>query len=74
MGYIANHRKVTGNYTDEEHSEGYKIEPTIGFEYKLVENFSIAADASINYSNVNGKGSTDQDTYTDTEVSVRYYF
>ena len=74
IGYLAYHNKSTYAYSEDEHNEGYKIEPTIGFEYKLVDNFSISADASINYSNVNGKGTTDQNTYTDTEVSVRYYF
>ncbi len=74
VGYVATHNRFKGYSDEDEHSEGYKIEPTIGFEYKVAENVAISADASINYINVNGKGATDQTTYTDTEVSVRYYF
>ena len=53
VGYAARHDRYNGFSNEDEHKEGYKIEPTIGFEYKLVENIAISADASINYSNLN---------------------
>lgn len=70
-GYSAYHYKYNSNH---EHFEGYKIAPTIGLEYLLVENLTVAGDVSLNYSNLNGNDRTRENTTTDTELSVRYYF
>jgi len=70
-GYTAYHSKYGSNH---EHFEGYKIEPTIGLEYMLVENLTVAGDVSFSYSNRNGNGRTLEYTSTDSELSIRYYF
>jgi len=59
---------------DEHSYEGYKIAPTFGIEYHVIENLSLVGEMSINYKNVNGNAETDTDTYTDTGLSVHFYF
>ena len=71
VGYSSNNYK--SEYRDENY-EGYKIAPTIGLEYVLVDNVTIAGDVSFNYSNLNGNSATQENTTTDSELSVRYYF
>ena len=70
-GYTAYHYK---SGSDHEHFEGYKIEPTIGLEYSLIENLTVAGDVSFSYSNRNGEARTREYTSTDSELTVRYYF
>lgn len=71
VGYSAYHHR---NYSGDEHFEGYKIAPTMGLEYLLVEDITLSGEVSFNYSNENGNAETKESTYTDTELSVRYYF
>ncbi len=71
VGYSANHYTYNSVH---EHFEGYKIAPTIGLEYLLVENLTVAGDVSFSYSNRNGDDRTREYTSTDSELSVRYYF
>jgi hypothetical protein len=59
---------------DEHRYEGYKIAPTLGVEYHFIENLSLVGEVSINYKNVNGNAKTDTNTYTDTGLSVHFYF
>jgi hypothetical protein len=70
-GYSAYHHR---GYSGSEHFEGYKIAPTMGLEYLLVENITLSGEVSFNYSNENGNAETRESTNTDTELSVRYYF
>ncbi len=71
LGYAAFHYRSNNSNNN---FEGYKIAPTIGLEYLLVDNLTIAGDVSFNYSNLNGNAETRENTSTDTELSVRYYF
>ncbi len=71
LGYAAEHYR-SGD-TDN-HFEGYKVAPTMGLEYIVVDNLTVSGDVSFNYSNLNGNAKTRESTSTDTELAVRYYF
>jgi len=56
-------------------SEGYTLEPTLGIEYRLVDQVAIAFEALAFYRNSSGQGGTDSDSFgTSNRILLRAYF
>ena len=62
--------------------DGYAIAPTIGFEYFVMEKFSIGGEVALAYTKMDGEEDDsgdkidvdDKTTETDTSLNVRFYF
>jgi len=89
LGYIKNesNSNFSGSQISTSKNNGYFIAPTIGAEYYIIDNFSVALDLSLSYtktdgdttSSFNGFDSTfnTKDTTTTrsaAEIIVRYHF
>jgi hypothetical protein len=56
-------------------SDGYRISPTLGFEYMINERFSIGGEAEYFFQDIDRDGSGDSETSgTDTRLIVRFRF
>jgi len=88
VGYIKNEANsdFSGTQISTSKDDGYFIAPTVGAEYRVIDNFSVGLDLSLNYSKTDGDTSTSfngiKDTFntnttrtrTAAEIIVRYHF
>lgn len=88
LGYIKNesNRNFSGSQISTSKDDGYFIAPTIGAEYYIIDNFSVALDLSLSYSKTDGDATSsfngfdsafstkDTTTRTAAEIIVRYHF
>ena len=88
VGYIKNESNsdFSGSQISKSKDDGYFIAPTIGSEYRVIDNFSVGLDLSFSYSKTDGSTNTsfngfdstfspkNTTTRTAAEIIVRYYF
>lgn len=88
VGYIKNENNsnFSGSQVSTSKDDGYFIAPTIGAEYRIIDNFSIALDLSLNYLKTDGDVTTsfggfgttsstkDTTTRTAADIIIRYHF
>ena len=80
LSYVDNHSESGDFYVRE--ADGYRIAPTLGFEYSIADKFYVAAEAEWFYYHLDGDfkqsgGTSDIDlrgSGTDARVLLRFYF
>jgi len=58
----------------EQDQDGFSLAPTLGLEYRIGEHFSVAGEAMLTHSRIDGDGEEESNTVTSTNVVFRYRF